>query len=455
MSSIIGRSSCGFRSPKGQAESLEWRKAVQTFPEFNKYGWPRRDATAEKTSFKLQCDSFIDSAPPSKQDREDALDRVIPHYVHHTLPAYLHQYNRRDWNVALENIKLLIKADSSPGSPYALEATRNDQLMSRMGVEFNELVLDRIERRLKLSNEEIAAMSRQQRIDYGLCDPVRVFVKNEPHKKTKLQEGRFRLIMSVSIIDKAIEMLLNAPLHKLEIANWARIPSKPGIGFTKEDNQSVYNDIMSHGNMAFADINKWDWSCKYWLMEDCVAAKIRLCTNPSPDWIKLVKLEPIIESESVYQFSDGLMVAPHYRGIVNSGKYKTSRDNSFMRVLLAFMIGADKAIAAGDDTVESFVAGAEARYEQLGWKLKDYQRVGKGFEFCSRWYENGVSFPLNAGKMLMNFLHTKFKTAFEYEMQLMQLTDQLEYHPDFPKIADFIESLNLSPVSRRGSNNLK
>lgn len=403
----------------------------------------------------MQCDAFIDSPPPPKELREDALTRVIPHYVRHTLPTYLEKYNRRDWNEAVNNVKLAIKADSSPGAPYAIEAIRNDQFLERIGEEFNEIVLDRIEKRLALSNEEIAGMSRQQRIDYGLCDPVRVFVKNEPHKKTKLQEGRFRLIMSVSIVDKAIEMLLNAPLHKLEISNWARIPSKPGIGFTKEDNQLVFDDIMSHGNMAYADINKWDWSCKYWLMEDCVNAKIRLCNNPSPDWIKLVSLEPIIESESIYQFSDGLMVAPTYRGIVNSGKYKTSRDNSFMRVLLAFLVGADKAIAAGDDTVESFVAGAEARYETLGWKLKDYQKVENGFEFCSRWYENGVSFPLNAGKMLMNFLHTKFKTDYEYDMQLMQLTDQLEYHPDFPRISDFIESLQLCPTSRWGSNNLK
>lgn len=331
-----------------------------------------------------------------------------------------------------------------------MEAMRNDALLSRLGQEFNDLVLDRIELRLKFSLEEIQKMSRKQRIDCGLCDPVRVFVKNEPHKKTKLLEGRFRLIMSVSIVDKAIEMLLNAPLHKLEIANWSKIPSKPGIGFSKEDNQKVYDDIMSHPNMAYADINKWDWSCKYWLMEDCVKAKIKLCTNPSPDWIKLVTLEPMIESESIYQFSDGLMVAPTYRGIVNSGKYKTSRDNSFMRVLLAFHVGSDKVIAAGDDTVESFVADAKSKYEQLGWKLKDYQKVEDGFEFCSRWYQDGVSFPLNAGKMVMNFLHSRFKSNFDYDMQFMQLHDQLEYHPDFPRIADFIRSLNLSPDEQEG-----
>lgn len=427
--------------------------ALKQFPKLDIYGWPSRSAKAEKISFKLQCDAFVDSLPPSLEERESALDRVIPCYVRHTLPNYLLKYNRRDWSEVIDTIKMQIKADSSPGSPYSLEASRNDQLITRLGDEFNEMVLYRIERRLSISNEEIAKMTRQQRIIYGLCDPVRVFVKNEPHKKTKLQEGRFRLIMSVSIVDKVIEMLLNAPLHKLEIANWARIPSKPGIGFTKEDNQTVYEDIMSHGNMAFADINKWDWSCKYWLMEDCVKAKIRLCNNPSDDWIKLVSLEPIIESESVYQFSDGLLVAPHYRGIVNSGKYKTSRDNSFMRVDLAFLVGADKAIAAGDDTVESYVPDAKARYEQLGWKLKDYQQVKDGFEFCSRWYQDGVSYPLNAGKMLMNFLHSKFKSEFEYDMQLMQLTDQLEYHPDFPQIFDFIESLDLCPLSRRGSNN--
>lgn len=323
-------------------------------------------------------------------------------------------------------------------------ARENGKILDMMGNDFNELVLDRIQLRLQLGLK-IEEMSRKERIERGVCDPVRVFVKDEPHKVEKLEEGRVRLIMSVSLADKVIEMLLSKHLHKLEIANWMKIPSKPGIGFTRAMNTLVYDDVMSKNNMAFADVSGWDWTCKPWLMKTCAEGKIQLCNNPSRDWMMLVRLEPIIEAESMYQFSDGLLVSPTYKGIVNSGKYKTSRDNSWMRVFLATLVGSKDVIAAGDDTVETYVDDAKAKYLKYGWRLKDYQKAEDGFEFCSRWYQSNGSFPLNVEKALMNLLHTNPKTWVEYDMYRLQFIDQLEDHPDFAELMMLIDSLGYKP----------
>jgi len=251
--------------------------------------------------------------------------------------------------------------------------------------------------------------------------------------------------MSVSLADKMIEMLLSKHLHQLEIQNWDIIPSKPGIGFTREMNAKVYNSVKSKPNMMYADISGWDWSCKPWLMEACAEGKIRLCNNPSDVWTKLVRLEPIIESESIYQFSDGLLVCPIYRGIVNSGKFKTSRDNSWMRVFLATLVGSKHVIAAGDDTVEQFVVYAADEYRKYGWELKDYQPVVDGFEFCSHWYDCNGTYPINVDKMLMNLLHTRPKTWFEYNMYMIQFTDELQDHPLFPLIMEILERVDYRP----------
>ncbi len=337
-----------------------------------------------------------------------------------------------------------IKLDASPGVPFVQIGNTNGRVFDLMGDDFDEMVLDRIESRLYYY-DEISEMSREQRIELSLCDPVRVFVKDEPHKVSKLLEGRVRLIMSVSLADKMIEMLLSRHLHKLEIQNWRTIPSKPGIGFTHSMNREVYEDIVSHPDMAFADISGWDWSCKPWLMVECAEGKIDLCDNPSDVWVKLVRLEPVIESQSVYQFSDGLLVYPNFKGIVNSGKYKTSRDNSWMRVFLATLVGSSYVIAAGDDTVEAFVEDAKAKYLRYGWVLKDYQLVVNGFEFCSRWYQNTGSFPLNVDKMLMNLFHTKPQTWEEYDMQMLQFVDQLESHPEFQELMKFVNEVGYSP----------
>jgi len=420
-------------------------------PGLLEYGWPSRTAQAEKASFKLQCDKFIeDGEVPSDQERKAIIDEVNRSYIRHILPDYLQKYDRNLWSLEIDKLKTHIKPQASPGVPYAMCGLQNEQVFDWLGESFNDIVLDRIETRLRFGSS-IKSFDRKERIDLGICDPVRIFVKGEPHKLKKLEEGRVRLIMSVSLVDKIIEMLLSRHLHKLEIANWYHIPSKPGIGFTPAMNEIVYTDIASSPNMAYTDISGWDWSCKTWLMEDAVKAKILLCDNPSLDWSTLVLSEFYIESESVYQFSDGEMVTPNFKGIVNSGKYKTSRDNSWMRVCLATHVGSKKVIANGDDTVESYVDDAVAKYLKLGWRLKDYQKVKDGFEFCSRWYQAGASYPLNCDKVLMNLLYTSPKNEFEKEMYMLQFIDQLEFHPEFPQLMELLSEVNYGPDEQDGA----
>jgi hypothetical protein len=365
-------------------------------------------------------------------------------YPKHIIPDYFEEFDRNIWSEEIDKIKEKLKPEASPGVPYHLMANTNKELMRKMGANFNEIVLDRIETRLRYA-KEIPEWTREEMIDYGICDPVKVFVKDEPHKLKKLEEGRVRLIMSVSIIDKVIEMLLSQHLHKREIMMWETIPSKPGIGFTEDNNQSVYSDVMSRPNMAFADISGWDWSCKMWLLQECCQGKIRSCRNVLPVWQTLVELEPVIEGRSIYQFSDGTLVEPLYEGIVNSGKYKTSRDNSWMRVFLSFLVGAEDCIAAGDDTVETYVDQAPSIYKLYGWNLKDYRKITSGFEFCSRWYQDGKSFPLNLDKALMNLLHSKPKDVYEYALHLSAFTDEMKFHPEFRDIILLIDKAGYQP----------
>lgn len=360
---------------------------------------------------------------------------MLPQYLKHSLPHYLNKYNREKWSAAIDELKLVIKPEASPGVPYAFVATRNDILFRTLGQELNDIVLDRVERRLSVSPSELEAMSRQERIDNQLMDPVRVFVKNEPHSQVKLDEGRVRLIMSVSIVDKIIEMLLARHLYKLEIANWRTIPSKPGIGFSDENNSFVYDDIMQCGlTMAGSDMSGWDWSVKKWMIQDEAEGVIKLCVNSNAQWELLMRNTAILEASSVYQFSDGVLVAPIFDGIVNSGKQKTSRGNSFMRVRVADLIGSRKTIAAGDDCIESYVDNAHLLYAELGLVCKQYDIIDDSFEFCSRLYGARGSYPLNAYKMIMNLLHTKPKNSLEFGMYMLGFEDQMRSHPDFEQL---------------------
>lgn len=300
---------------------------------------------------------------------------------------------------------------------------------------FEEMVLERIELILHTPLDVLQSMSNKTLIEKNYMDPVRVFVKNEPHKKAKLDEGRVRLIMSVSVIDKVIEMFLCSFICKNEIANWTKIPSKPGLGFSDSDNKVIYDDIMTSGvPMTFADMQGWDWSVKEWMIKDAAEASILMVNNPSSVWMHLMRAKSILECDSIYQFSDGLMVSLDYKGVVDSGKFKTSRDNSFMRARVADLVGSYKIIAAGDDSVEQTSPHAQENYLKLGLVCKEYEPVTDGFEFCSHYYGPQGAFSLNKVKIVMNLLHHKDLTALEGRCLLAQFEADLNTHPDYPEL---------------------
>lgn len=400
----------------------------------------------------MQSDKFRHGIEPDYQQRFEAILATNKDYIRFKLPEWLENYNREVWSVKIDEIKTTIKLDSSPGVPLSMIGNTNGDVLNELGDYFNEIVLNRIEALLSTDLADLYKMSAKERVDRNLVDPVRCFVKSEPHKISKIMEGRVRLIASVSLIDKVIEMLLHNTLHKLEIKNWRNIPSKPGIGFSAEMNTDTYNYVMEKHKltpMAYADVSGWDWSVKKYMIQDCAVGETLLCENPSQVWKHLVMAEACKESETIYQFSDGVMVQNDYTGVVNSGKYKTSRGNSWMRVYLAHLIGAEHVAAAGDDSVESFVAGARSKYDALGFNIKDYQQVETGFEFCSRWYEKTHSFPLNLAKTYMNLLHANPETDEQFHMALLQFTDYASTHPEYPAYMQLLEEIHFMELMGR------
>jgi len=397
----------------------------------------------------LQVDKHIlEYKAPTRGELIESNDRLLKLYKRHTLPLFLMNYDRDVWNKEIEFLKYEFKKEASPGSPYSKLATRNDLLLTSLGSRFNAIVLDRIERFLALPLDYLDSVDKRSLLDLDLFDPVRVFVKNEPHKVEKLLQGRVRLIMSVSLVDKMIEKLLSRHLCKLEISNWREIPSKPGIGFTETDNLSVYEDVQNSGlPMSYADISGWDMNVKPWMIKDAADFAILLCDNPSPIWVHLLKFKSILETKSIYQFSDGEMVTPLFDGIVNSGKLKTSRDNSFIRVRLADLVGSRKTIAAGDDTVENRIDDAFNKYRRLGVVLKDYQNVTDSFEFCSHWYSANVTYPLNHEKMVMNLLSDDSSDPFLWLEKNSAFRAELsDHHPMYHTIMRQLDSIGYNEV---------
>nr|WNK15285.1 MAG: RNA-dependent RNA polymerase [Polerovirus monocotyledonae 1] len=275
-----------------------------------------------------------------------------------------------------------------------------------------QLTFNRLQRMLNVSFEE---MTPEQLVQNDLCDPIRVFVKGEPHKQSKLDEGRYRLIMSVSMIDQLVARVLFQNQNKREIALWRAIPSKPGFGLSTDEQTTEFVDCLSsvvgrepadlianwRDLVLPTDCSGFDWSVAQWMLEDDIEVRNRLTINLNEAtkrlrnaWLKCI-------GNSVLSLSNGMLLAQSLPGIQKSGSYNTSSTNSRIRVMAAYHVGADWAMAMGDDCLESPNSNL-SEYKNLGFKVEASEKL----EFCSHIFETPKrAIPVNVNKMLYRLIH--------------------------------------------------
>lgn len=348
-------------------------------------------------------------------------------------------FRGREHSVSRADVRGLfrfVNRDSSPGFPWHhLEPSKGD-LLDLHG----EMVVTAVLRRLAMldSNELTSDVDPRALVDAGLCDPVRLFVKNEPHKVEKAVEGRWRLISSVSVVDELVERLLFSAQNDLEILSWVRCPSKPGMGLTlDEQTRALYASIEDRLDSAMEnDVSGWDFSVRSFLLEMEAEARIQLASAaPDSSFARIVRNRIYCLSRSVFALSDGTLVMQTVPGMVKSGSYITSSSNSRMRYMLARLIGARWAMTMGDDCVEDYVEGARERYAHFGFRLKSLTRcVNRTFEFCSHKFDGKVAVPLNHVKGAFRLLSSA--PDFERYQQF-----KFEFR-NSPKLAEMLEIIH-------------
>jgi hypothetical protein len=267
-----------------------------------------------------------------------------------------------------------------------------------------------------MSEASFETMTPEELVQKGLCDPIRLFVKGEPHKQSKLDEGRYRLIMSVSLVDQLVARVLFQNQNKREIALWRSVPSKPGFGLSTD--QQVEDFLLCLKEVCGApdvstlcanyedfliptDCSGFDWSVADWMLEDDMEVRNRLTIDNTEltkrlraAWLKCI-------CNSVLCLSDGTLLAQERPGIQKSGSYNTSSSNSRVRVMAAYHCGATWAMAMGDDALESPNSNLE-EYKGLGFKVE----VSRELEFCSHIFRTPtLAIPINANKMLYKLIH--------------------------------------------------
>jgi len=317
---------------------------------------------------------------------------------------------------------------STPGVPYCRLGSTNGQVLESHSEYVRELVAERFVRVVE-AGETLFSMSAEELVRAGLRDPVRLFIKDEPHTLEKIERGKLRLISGVSLVDQFWERKLSGLQNSAEIANWETCPSKPGIGLDDDGLRSLAKQIEKEEVDTETDVSGWDWSVQEWELEDDAECRRILAGATSESLFAfLTRAQAYCVAHSVFCLPTGELVSQEEGGVQLSGSYNTSSTNSRMRGLVSLnarllkagpggnlpglvekgrLIGRVGVIAMGDDSVEKGFGGIKEALESMGHKVKmvKMNESLSGTSFCShKWREDGLAEPETAIKTVFRFL---------------------------------------------------
>lgn len=413
-----------------------------------RWQWPARSAEAELKSLILQAERYYVTVPPDAALLEAKTREMLEMYPVAPLPYafFAGSLQAVGFRVSFQSALAGVERDSTPGMPFAsLGCVTNGQVIERYERWLELLVWERLK---LLSRSESLPGDAVELVRQGYCDPVRIFVKNEPHNPTKISEGRLRLISSVSLVDQMCERVLYGRQNRVEIDHWETIPSKPGMGLDDESLKVLYEDWAKMDTPYEADISGWDFSMQDWEMQWEADFRARLSDAEGTAYHRALRNRNWCEARTLFMLTDGRFIAQRVPGKRCSGSYNTSAGNSRCRVLAGLLVGSKRVFAMGDDSVEDARGNPDdivKAYERLGHRVKMFEKCADGFAFCSTRIRlvggRVVGEPQNWDRMLFKLLHMPTGVESMVQERLAQFSYEMRGHPWLPRIEGYLAKI--------------
>lgn len=284
---------------------------------------------------------------------------------------------------------------SSPGYPYLRGGTTNEVFFCQKDpAKFEE----RVQYVWQIVKDKLN----------GVCeaDPIRLFIKPEPLKQKKIENKRYRLISSVSVVDSIIDIMLFGDFNKTLIDNYADVPNKAGW--------SQFSGgwrFYAQGAQIATDKSGWDWSANLWLFEVELNHRIQMCVNMNQKWKDLAAIRyKQLFVRPLFINSGGYTFYQKYPGVMKSGCQNTISTNSTMQVILhvAACIELDIPVTGidtmGDDVIQEKTQRWEEYLDIIGRYCILKQVIPKREFAGMRFLGNRVE-PLYRGKHSYMLLH--------------------------------------------------
>lgn len=222
------------------------------------------------------------------------------------------------------------------------------------------------------------------------ADAIHCFVKNEPHKLGKIEEGRLRLISGVSMIDGIVDKMLFGEFFDAALMAVGKTPVLMGWSPIMGDGAKMLLGQFPDGVVS-VDKSAWDWTVPGWMVDAWMEFILEMY-HGYPEWfLSLIRLRfRLLFEEAVFRIGNDVR-KQEVKGIMKSGCFLTYLLNSLGQIILHYlvcdMMGIDPEDCmpwcAGDDTVQnaSFDFNAYAEFVRiLGFKPK-IQPLARHIEF--------------------------------------------------------------------------
>lgn len=289
---------------------------------------------------------------------------------------------------------------SSPGYPYCRQKQTVGEWLGFDGFTFDPLQVQLLWYDVQLVYNDESEMIQ------------RVFIKQEPHKKAKAQEGRWRLIMAFPLNFQVFWHMLFDYQNDLEIAHATSIPSQQGIwlhGGAWKDHMARWKQ---NGYDVGLDKSAWDWTYPWWLLEWDLEFRFRLGHGIGMDeWYRHAKRqwEYAFGDKAKFITTEGYLLEQCVPGIMKSGSVVTISSNSHAQAMLHILVCLDEGVAyepfpacCGDDTLQRLDQASVGGYSKYGVVVKS---ASEGLEFIGHEFLVTGPAPLYMEKHFNRYVH--------------------------------------------------
>nr|QHA33869.1 RdRp [Atrato Sobemo-like virus 5] len=376
------------------------------------YGVPNTDACSAKRSFSTHVKKQKQTdKPPTPYESFSAVRTALKAYSSWRVDLGAAEDSSRWFDAEFARALEEIDLDSTPGyCILTLLGSTNRQILGWDGLNFDPDRVSIVRAHVKLRFDELLK-------GVAVCDDIKVFIKQEPHKEKKLREGTYRIISAVSLIDTFIDRILFAWLSRAQLDSVGRTPCLVGWSPVRGGWRAIVNRF---GNQAVNCLDRaaWDWTVQGYLVDLWILFLENLPVNPPKWWLEMFKLRfKLLFEDAWFRFEDGTRVKQATRGIMKSGCYLTILLNSLSQSLLHYIanhrcgkpMALNQPYSIGDDTVQealSWLLEYVKELEDLGVTVTG-AKVQHWVEFAGFCFDGKTCYPAYWQKHLFNLSHTE------------------------------------------------